>query len=476
MKKRIQIFNYKQKYSSKNPFERNNIRLNPLYNSKSKKVLFSSVKLGKKNFFENSISLYLKRNNISNEKEIKKKYSNYHNRVNINENSKKINNNNILSKTISISDIFKERFSKKYNSNNNKFKNKLFCYKEKNYHWNKNNNNENNENLNLNENKELRISDFKKYFKNKNTLHTNSKNTCLYLRKNNFLETNKCSLIKLTKKTIKLIRFPKNYFSSFTKNNLLSNDNLSRKKKNNNKLEKKSSFNEVIKDCSKNKKHNIKEINNFNESNIKNKISKKRNICKVEFENNIKTQKIIKINDNPNFVKELALQENNLPFVRTNKNISKNIKKFEINKYNNNISSKETYYISFLNSEKNIIDSKSPTLAINQNNKNKNPIKKAKAKKNIYLDLSIDSIERNTQSKFLNYELGESDRKSTINYSLDNNSKAQKNINNEHKKIEYEAPIEEIEKIAYEFINNSKFIDKKISFINNRLYNLKKGN
>lgn len=472
MKQRIQIFNYNQKYISKNPFEMNSKKLNPLYYSKSKKVLFSSVKLGKKNIFKNSISFYLKRNNISNEKKIAKKYTNQI-RLNRIENSQEIKNCNILSKNISISDMSKERFYKKYNSNNNKFKNKIFCSKDKSYNRNKFNNKEINENINLTENNELKILDIKKSFKNNNainTIHTNSRNTCFYLRNNNFLDTNKCSIIRLDKKTtIKLIRFPKNYFSSISKNNILSKNNISKKHIINKTIEKQSSSNLVNKDNIKNKKDIIKEMNNSNGFKINNKISNKKNICKKKLENNIKTQKIIKISDNSNLGKDLTLKEKFLPpFLRTNKKIGKNIKKIEINKCNNNISSKPTYYTSFLNSEKNLIEPKTPYFAI-QNNKNKNPIKRVKAKENIFLDLSIDSIEKNTQSKFLNYELGESDIKSTINYNLDNNSDTQNNRINESKKIEYEAPIEEIEKIAYEVINNSNFIDKRKSLIYNRL-------
>ncbi len=84
-------------------------------------------------------------------------------------------------------------------------------------------------------------------------------------------------------------------------------------------------------------------------------------------------------------------------------------------------------------------------------------------KNNFILNYTIESNEKDTQeyeSKFLNYELGISDKISTLNYTLDNN-----NQNYENKKNEYEKTVEEIERIANQIINNSNCKNKKIFFL-----------
>ena len=87
-------------------------------------------------------------------------------------------------------------------------------------------------------------------------------------------------------------------------------------------------------------------------------------------------------------------------------------------------------------------------------------------KKKILLNLTTELNEKYTQeyeSKFLNYELGNSEEiSSTINYYSGNSIK-----NNENIRYEYERPLEDIEKIANEIYKSNKK-NKKIYFIKKR--------
>ena len=94
----------------------------------------------------------------------------------------------------------------------------------------------------------------------------------------------------------------------------------------------------------------------------------------------------------------------------------------------------------------------------------------SKKNDNFLLNYTIESNGKDTQeyeSKFLNYELGESDKLSTLNYTSEYNNLKDENIKNE-----YEKPVEEIEEIANQILNNSNYINKRISLLNNRLNNL----
>ena len=83
--------------------------------------------------------------------------------------------------------------------------------------------------------------------------------------------------------------------------------------------------------------------------------------------------------------------------------------------------------------------------------------------------MEINEKETNEyESKFINYELGLSDKTtSSLNITLDNNKKKKDNI-----KKEYEKPYEELEKIANEKIMNSNHrkrkCKKKLISINNQ--------
>lgn len=137
-------------------------------------------------------------------------------------------------------------------------------------------------------------------------------------------------------------------------------------------------------------------------------------------------------------------------------------------KQNNNISLKPTYFSSFTTSKKYLI---SPKRFNELNNNIKNQIKKLSIKENLFRNLTLEANDNNTQeyeSKFLNYELGASDKMSTLDYNLDSNNKN----NDESIKNECEKPVEEIEKIAYQIINGSSIKSKqykKMEVFNNEL-------
>ena len=134
---------------------------------------------------------------------------------------------------------------------------------------------------------------------------------------------------------------------------------------------------------------------------------------------------------------------------------------------NNNISSRQTIFSSYITSEKNVLS----MIKSNDGSEEKN--KKEKSLKNsndINLESESNDVEtKEYESKFLNYELGVSDKMSNNDYNLDNN----KYKNNETIKNEYEKPIEEIEKIADQILNKSNYKDKHISFLQNILMNIK---
>ena len=88
-----------------------------------------------------------------------------------------------------------------------------------------------------------------------------------------------------------------------------------------------------------------------------------------------------------------------------------------------------------------------------------------KIKEKFLYNISLDSNEKDTQefeSKFINYDLGKSDKISKLNSNLNDN--CYKNVNTENLVFEYETPKEEFEKYAYNFINDSNRKNKN-SFV-----------
>jgi hypothetical protein len=267
-------------------------------------------------------------------------------------------------------------------------------------------------------------------------------------------------------------------------------------------------FNNNKTECKKQKivpKKNKNEINNYsysfvhndllrnsrkieNEKNLNFNISKKkRSLFRKENEkilsnfNNSKTKKLLKDNDitiENNFVKKVYKKDNAISSSKNkgkvknkyklNKKLTKNMKVFG----NINISSKPTYFSSYLNSEQNMKSSLISNEFIKQNKLNKNINEDLPINDNCILNYSIESNGKDIQeyeSKFLNYELGFSDKISTSNYTLDNND----NCNKDNIRHEYEKPVEEIEEIANQIINNSNYRNKTISIINKKLISTK---
>ena len=204
---------------------------------------------------------------------------------------------------------------------------------------------------------------------------------------------------------------------------------------------------------------NIKNKNKNDEFDKRNKNLIKFNSYKNDYENSF-------INQNQNSITHsrinIKASENN------NGNI--NIKLSKSKNGNNNISSRQTIFSSYITSEKNVLSMiKSNGCSEEKNNKENSP-----KNLNDYINLESESNDIETkeyESKFLNYELGVSDKKSTNNYNLDNNNYK----NNETIKNELEKPVEEIEKIADQILNKSNYKNKnsKISFLQNIFVNKK---
>ena len=214
------------------------------------------------------------------------------------------------------------------------------------------------------------------------------------------------------------------------------------------------------------KKKNLFENRNKNLKNLKNlktceneiKINKNLNIQKkltVNIRNSTSCSKLIKQNNENN---------NNNTNINMNKNI--NIVKSK----NNNISSKQTIFSSYINSEKNLNSNDFFNQNKNLKNSKINILLKDKSKYKLNLGTESNDLEtQEIESKFLNYELGVSDKISSINFNLDTN-----NVKNyESIKKEYEKPVEEIEEIADQILNKSNYRIKKISHLNNKMIDTK---
>ena len=201
-------------------------------------------------------------------------------------------------------------------------------------------------------------------------------------------------------------------------------------------------------------RNNIKKKNKNDEFDKRNNNLIKFNTYKNDYDNSLINQNSIthsKIN--------IKTPENN-----NNGNINIKLSK----NVNNNISSRQTIFSSYITSEKNVLSMIKSNGDSEEINKKENSLKNL----NDYINLESESNDVETkeyESKFLNYELGVSDKISTNNYNLDNNNYK----NNETIKNEYEKPVEEIEKIADQILNKSNYKNKNTPFFHNILVNIK---
>jgi hypothetical protein len=210
-------------------------------------------------------------------------------------------------------------------------------------------------------------------------------------------------------------------------------------------------------------------LNKIVRNNIKNKnkndafVKKNENLSKFSTYKNDYENSLINQNSITHSRINIKTSENN------NKNININLSK----NVNNNISSRQTIFSSYITSEKNVLS----IIKSNDGSEEKNKKENSLANLNDFINLESESESNDVEtkeyeSKFLNYELGVSDKISTNNYNLDNiNYK-----NNETIKNECEKPVEEIEKIADQIINKSNYKNKHISFLQNILMNIKNNN
>jgi hypothetical protein len=194
----------------------------------------------------------------------------------------------------------------------------------------------------------------------------------------------------------------------------------------------------------------IKHIDNNNDSNKKNPI-------KIDLNNYYKNLNSLKPNKNIRNKSYLNKLYPGANFSKKEKKyIVKNSKNINNINMNMNNSSKLTNISSYVASEKNINSKKSLTNNIDL------------IKEKILILFKSDLKEKESQdleSKFLNYELGLSDKVSTIN-----NNFLDDNIIYQNKNVKYEEcekSFEEIEKIAKE-IYNSEYKNKIKSFFNHR--------
>ena len=198
-----------------------------------------------------------------------------------------------------------------------------------------------------------------------------------------------------------------------------------------------------------------------NNYSIKNDLSKnnKNPMSKTNNTNNINLNNIKK---DINLSKNFQINKENKALKKNEKNKNQIFRGLAINTNMNN-SSKLTNISSYVTSSKNNNSKKNLNEALSPDN-NINLIKEK-----LLLKFKSDLNENETQeyeSKFLNLELGFSDKVSTVN-----NNYVNRNLDNkEIIKNEWEEPVEEIEKIANE-IYNSEYKNKRMSYINSRKAN-----
>ena len=200
---------------------------------------------------------------------------------------------------------------------------------------------------------------------------------------------------------------------------------------------------------------------------IRNNIKQKNN----EF--NKRNNNLIKFNTYKNDYDNSLINQNSITHSKINIKTTENNNNGNVNiklskNVNNNISSRQTIFSSYITSEKNALSMIKSNGDSEEKNKKENSLKNL----NDYINLESESNDVETkeyESKFLNYELGVSDKISTNNYNLDNNNYK----NNENIKNEYEKPVEEIEKIADQILNKSNYKNKNTPFFHNILVNIK---
>jgi hypothetical protein len=208
-------------------------------------------------------------------------------------------------------------------------------------------------------------------------------------------------------------------------------------------------------------------LNKIVRNNIKNK---KKNDAFVKKNENLSKLYTYKNDYENSLINQNSINHSRIN-IKTSENNNKNINIKLSKNVNNNISSRQTIFSSYITSEKNVLSIIKSQGGSKEKNMKENSLKIL----NDFINLESESNDVETkeyESKFLNYELGVSDKISTNNYNLDNiNYK-----NNETIKNECEKPVEEIEKIADQIINKSNYKNKHISFLQNILMNIKNNN
>ena len=222
---------------------------------------------------------------------------------------------------------------------------------------------------------------------------------------------------------------------------------------------------------------------------------KEKNIINKKEKDNYICEKLKEKLNNINFVKKLQetsyshkkqnkIKNNGLYHIELNSLPKNNLeKKNSIQKGRHNASSKPTNFSSFFTSEKNI--SNKPQFE-NIEDKSKNNIIDEKLynlfESNNY-DRGGETETQEFESKFLNYDLLESSKNNVIVSNLQIDEHLLNNNDNNFSKLikknldiqysysrdisEYEKPVEEMEVIANEILNNSNILNKKLIDINN---------
>jgi len=434
------IFKYNNlEYFTKNHLQKNNKRPNALYYSTSSKDAFSSLKSKTVKYIFNIVK----------------------------DKNDRTNNNRTLDnkKEIYIKKPKKYNTSKTYNTLNmtNSSNHKPYFIKKNNYIINnpKNNNKK------------------KEYINTKKDYSSNNNDNIIIpfnLPKNKVIKNIVKNITKNVNVNVSLndnqpwVTYKNSIFHNKKRNGFIKKKGLFRNCRNKinnssyNSLHRKNINNLIIKEKEKENHNLVNIIKNYIYSNKKDNIKSSENI------NNYRKKELFK-NNNKKYkqnIKKLYTDVNSTSFSKKNENnkLATSIKLIK----NINFSSKPSVFSSYSTSEKNFISTLVSNDFVKQNKNNKINMNNSKKNDNFLLNYTIESNGKDTQeyeSKFLNYELGESDKLSTLNYTSEYNNLKDENIKNE-----YEKPVEEIEEIANQILNNSNYINKRISLLNNRLNNL----
>ena len=269
--------------------------------------------------------------------------------------------------------------------------------------------------------------------------------------------------------------FKKSSFIKINKNEI--DDKLKR-------LNKKSNYYSYI---SLNKSTIFRTINDKKEKKKNNFNDKKFTIKSTKNLNNLRMIKNLKDNLSIN-KKDTNINENTFSKLKKKLEDIKLTKNLKINK-NINLSKKKIT-TSFPSPKRELLSKIVSSAFIKKSKYKKNNLNYLNIKNRFILNHTIEINEKETneyESKFINYELGLSDKtRSSLNITLDNNKKNKDNI-----KKEYEKPFEELEKIANEKIinsnhrkrnfkkkiisNNNQKINRNISIYNDDIEELKNG-